>query len=161
MPWPQEYPGQYILLELETTCTSRIGESLDATMVAIMSAVKTDLLDTLFSGYLGKGGTYYFSSFDIATVVETFHTGFGARRNKSLASVVVDQLGIDVLGAAKYAQTRAIRRPTDDATDMVPPSQLPLLLQLVSVHLPQSPASSDPHRNWPHCARHPGSTHPG
>ena len=103
-------------------------------MIAIVSAVERRQLDAL-----GEGGFRELLSDDLGAlqIAAVFDAGIlaaargGAERD---AFDVVDQLGVDVLGAAEDGQARAFRGADDLAAHMAAPPKLAPFLGFLQVH---------------------------
>src|SRR5205823_3864018 len=99
---------------------------------------------TLGLGLLGEGPADLLRRLDVAAVglgvlalrQPTADVGErAAGRREGGAAEVVDELGVNVLGAAEEGQPRPLGRPGDLPPHVPPPAQLPLALRLLVVHV--------------------------
>src|SRR5581483_1881231 len=103
-------------------------------MVTVMAAVEGGLADALLLGKLGQLEAHRLGSLDVAAISHLNLLGNAARRRQGQPFFVVDQLGVDVLGAAKDRQPRPLRCPQDATPHMPSPAPLPMPFQLLLVH---------------------------
>src|SRR3954471_8066664 len=99
-----------------------------------MAAVEGGLLDALGLGGGGQLRADGGGGLDVAAVVHARRLGGAAGGGQRHALEVVDELGVNVLGAAEDAEARPLGRAGDAAADVPPSPQLPHLLCLLMVH---------------------------
>src|SRR3569833_3191634 len=103
MPW----------LEIQSILASSVGEALDAPMIQISAAVEDDLADTGSLRALGDQLADSLSGIDVAALalgrLLAAKGGVEWRRgHEGLAGDVVDDLHVDVVGAAVHVEARAL-----------------------------------------------------
>src|SRR5437763_769696 len=97
-----------------------------------MAAVEGGLVDPLGLGGLGQLLADGAGRLDVAAVGRGLRLAAGRRQRHAVE--VVDELGINVLGAAEDAQPRPFRRADDALADVLTAAQLLLTFGLVVVH---------------------------
>jgi len=133
--------------ELQPALARRVGQRLDAAVVLVMPAVEGRLGDALGLGLFGDLLADRDRPLEIAALgrLVAFLYGHAARGPQGHALAVVDELGVDVLVAAKDGQPRPRRRAVNPAADVLPSPQLLQALRLLMVHdsLPFRPTIAD------------------
>src|SRR5690606_27706401 len=94
--------------ELQAALARRIGQGLDATVVAVARAVERDLLDAGRTGLLGNRLADAGGRVDVLAALQALADfGLGGRgRGQDRGAVGGEQLGVEVLAGAQHRQAR-------------------------------------------------------
>src|SRR5580704_2932954 len=104
--------------EIQSAFARRLGQSLDPAVIEVAAAIEYHVLDALFLGALRDQLADRLGRVDAGAGLQAFARRLLDRRRRSErdARVVVDDLGIDVLGRAEHGEPLALARRTAERT---------------------------------------------
>lgn len=128
------------MLKLQSIFPSRIGQRCHSTVVFIVTAIEPHALDAGGLCLLGNRAPDLLGRITITGGIHTVSMRFipGARRSNRATGLVVDQLTIDMLVAAKDTQSGYFRATAKLVSHVVTTASLPNLLSFCLIHRSRS-----------------------
>src|SRR5262249_2026149 len=128
---------EFRVLKLQSPLTSRIGECLDAAMIPVVSAVERRLGDALGQRLFRELLSDDLRPLHVAALGDRGGhvlraTGGGSERG---ARQIVDELSVNMFGAAEHRQTRTFRAAHDFPAHMAAAAQLAAMFGFLLVHI--------------------------
>src|SRR5262245_27580765 len=130
------------LLEVQTAGARAVGKRLDAPVVQVAAAVEAHLLDALLLRAFRHQLAHRGRDRGLALALDARRQVLAARsRGECHAAQIVDDLGVDVLGAAEHRQTRTLGRTDHAAANAITPDAPALVVIVGSTHDDAVPAA--------------------